>query len=218
MKHLPISKLRVWKCGHPTSFRTRSLSSDGSAAVARAAERGLIYVQDEASQLVSILLDPRPGERVLDLCAAPGSKSSHIAALTHDQAWIVACDIHPHRLRRSPLSASGLGADSIDAVALDASRSCLSQNSPQVRSSPGRCPVLRHRHAAAEPGDQVAAAPDDITRLAELQFNLLRMVPSFETAGDWSTRRAQSSAKKMRKWFSLPRRRPFLPRDRTRGR
>src|SRR5437588_755448 len=50
-----------------------------SKIVNQSARSGLIYIQDEASQLVSILLAPEPGDRVLDLCAAPGSKSTHIA-------------------------------------------------------------------------------------------------------------------------------------------
>src|SRR5215510_11563433 len=70
------------------------LESGSAANVNEAAREGLIYVQDEASQLVSILLDPRPGHRLLDLCAAPGSKSSHIAALADDKAQIIACDLH----------------------------------------------------------------------------------------------------------------------------
>ena len=57
------------------------VESGTASTLAQAAERGIIYIQDEASQLVSLLLDPESGERVLDLCAAPGSKSSHIATL-----------------------------------------------------------------------------------------------------------------------------------------
>jgi 16S rRNA (cytosine967-C5)-methyltransferase len=63
------------------------------------ARAGKIYLQDEASQLVAYVLDARAGERVLDVCAAPGSKTTHIATKTRDLSLIVAGDLHGHRLR-----------------------------------------------------------------------------------------------------------------------
>lgn len=91
-------------------------------SVIQAAEEGLIYIQDQASQMVSILLEPLAGQRILDLCAAPGSKTSHIVALTDDKAWIVACDRRPQRLQSLRTSCSRLGIGSVDALALDATQ------------------------------------------------------------------------------------------------
>jgi 16S rRNA (cytosine967-C5)-methyltransferase len=54
--------------------------------------QGLFAVQDEASQLVTYLLDPKPGERVLDACAAPGGKTSHIAQLIGETGLIIAVE------------------------------------------------------------------------------------------------------------------------------
>ena len=71
----------------------------GATAIVRAlVDRGLIYMQDEASQLLAHALDAQPGDRVLDVTAAPGSKASHIAALT-PQANVIAGDIHLHRAK-----------------------------------------------------------------------------------------------------------------------
>ena len=69
-----------------------------TAAVRALIERGLIYIQDEASQLLAHALDAQPGDRVLDVTAAPGSKASHIAALA-PQAILIAGDIHLHRAK-----------------------------------------------------------------------------------------------------------------------
>ncbi|MBA3442642.1 MAG: 16S rRNA (cytosine(967)-C(5))-methyltransferase RsmB [Pyrinomonadaceae bacterium] len=80
----------------PGAWRMISGSSQSLRQLAR---EGLIYPQDEASQLVAHAVGARPGERVLDLCAAPGSKTTHIAMLAQDQALMVAGDIHKHRLR-----------------------------------------------------------------------------------------------------------------------
>src|SRR5439155_19251596 len=79
---------------------------------------GLIYLQDEASQLVAHLLGARPGDRVLDVCAAPGSKTTHLAALA-PQALIIAGDLHEHRLRTLRELAKWQGTDNITPVACD---------------------------------------------------------------------------------------------------
>jgi 16S rRNA (cytosine967-C5)-methyltransferase len=57
------------------------------------------YIQDEASQLISHLLTPVPGETVLDACAAPGGKTAHIAQLMENSGLIVAMDKHTSRLK-----------------------------------------------------------------------------------------------------------------------
>ena len=81
---------------------------------------GQVYLQDEASQLVAGSLEVRPGQRVLDLCAAPGSKTTQIADLSRDSAVVVAADVHKHRLNTVVLSAQLHGLKSIHCVELDA--------------------------------------------------------------------------------------------------
>jgi 16S rRNA (cytosine967-C5)-methyltransferase len=88
-------------------------------AVRELAHDGLIYLQDEASQLVAHLLGVQPGDRVLDVCAAPGSKTTHLAALA-PQALIIAGDLHAHRLRTLNELTSRQGANNITPVACDA--------------------------------------------------------------------------------------------------
>ena len=69
----------------------------GGTAILRALiDRGAIYMQDEASQLLAYALDAQPGNRVLDVTAAPGSKATHIATLA-PEAMVIAGDIHSHR-------------------------------------------------------------------------------------------------------------------------
>jgi 16S rRNA (cytosine967-C5)-methyltransferase len=71
---------------------------------------GSFFVQDEASQLVALTLDARPGERILDLCASPGGKSVAFAAAMNDMGMIVASDIRARRMRllRVTVAASGV--------------------------------------------------------------------------------------------------------------
>jgi 16S rRNA (cytosine967-C5)-methyltransferase len=60
---------------------------------------GWFYVEDEAAQLIPLLLDPQPGERILDACAAPGGKATHLAALMKNQGELIAVDRNESRLR-----------------------------------------------------------------------------------------------------------------------
>jgi 16S rRNA (cytosine967-C5)-methyltransferase len=60
---------------------------------------GLFFVQDEASQLVALAANAQPGDRVLDLCASPGGKTTAMAATMGDRGVIVATDIRPRRMR-----------------------------------------------------------------------------------------------------------------------
>ncbi|MGH7127327.1 MAG: RsmB/NOP family class I SAM-dependent RNA methyltransferase, partial [Planctomycetaceae bacterium] len=80
---------------------------------------GLFSVQDESAMAAAALLDPRPGERVLDLCAAPGVKTTHFAERMQDRGEIVATDVSPQRLRRVRENAERLGLGSIRPLALD---------------------------------------------------------------------------------------------------
>ena len=59
---------------------------------------GLYYIQEPAAQAVVEILDPQPGERILDLAAAPGGKSTHIAGKMGNRGMLIANEIHPKRV------------------------------------------------------------------------------------------------------------------------
>lgn len=81
---------------------------------------GLFLVQGLASQMIAPLLKPEPGQRILDACAAPGGKTSHIAALTNDKAEITALDSNAKRLRETAENLQRLGVRSVKLVQGDA--------------------------------------------------------------------------------------------------
>lgn len=85
-------------------------------------QRGDFYVQDEAAQLVGFAVAPKPGERILDACAAPGGKSTHLAELMSDRGEVVAADAGTKRLERIVENARRLGLTSIRPVAADVTR------------------------------------------------------------------------------------------------
>lgn len=77
------------------------------------------YVQDESSMLVAGLVAPQPGMRVLDLCSAPGGKTTHLAQLMQNLGSITACDVHEHKLELIKENAARLGIDIINPVLND---------------------------------------------------------------------------------------------------
>ncbi|MGH9880374.1 MAG: 16S rRNA (cytosine(967)-C(5))-methyltransferase RsmB, partial [Pyrinomonadaceae bacterium] len=83
------------------------------------ARAGKVYLQDEGSQLVAEVLGGEARERVLDLCAAPGSKTSQIADLADNRATVVATDWHESRLRTVVQTANLHGLSSIRPLLVD---------------------------------------------------------------------------------------------------
>ncbi len=85
-------------------------------------KEGKVSVQDEASQKVAEFLNVKPHMRVLDMCAAPGSKTTHLAMLMENTGSIHAYDIHEHKIALIKKNAERLGCTNIQAKAYDATR------------------------------------------------------------------------------------------------
>ncbi|MEO0141780.1 MAG: 16S rRNA (cytosine(967)-C(5))-methyltransferase RsmB [candidate division WOR-3 bacterium] len=84
--------------------------------------QGFISIQDEAQGLVCRLVDPKPGEKIVDLCAAPGNKTTYLAELMKNQGLIVAVDVSHQRLRLVAENAIRLGIKIINYVLADGRR------------------------------------------------------------------------------------------------
>lgn len=74
---------------------------------------GMFSVQDRGAYNASIVLEPKKGEVIIDMCSAPGGKATHIAELTEDGAKVIACDIYEHKLNLINKAAERLGLSSI---------------------------------------------------------------------------------------------------------
>ncbi len=114
----------------------------------QAVQEGRVFIQDEASQLVAALVGH--GSRLLDCCAAPGGKTAAMAA-RNPTAEIIAAELHAHRaeLLRKRVPRENVQVIQADALNLPTAR--------KLRSRSRRCALLRHWHARAQSGDQVAA-------------------------------------------------------------
>jgi 16S rRNA (cytosine967-C5)-methyltransferase len=94
----------------------------GSPTRTPAFQHGDISIQDEASQVIPLLLDVHSGDRVLDLCAAPGGKTPTLARNAGKNGLIVAADRHAHRLRAMREQFKRLALPGIRLIELDAAR------------------------------------------------------------------------------------------------
>jgi len=145
---------------------------DGNQLAQAFAKEGFIFFQDEASQLVAHLLNVKGGLRVLDVCAAPGGKSTLTAALAPD-AVLVAGDLHEHRVRTVRQIAAQQAAENIHMLVHDATRDLPFADSAFDRvlvdapcSGTG---TLRHN-----PEIRWRLKPSDISELATKQRAILR--------------------------------------------
>ena len=87
-------------CAEPSAENPEAVHASGSGiAGSRLFREGYFSIQSLSSMIAVRALGPKPGSRVLDMCAAPGGKTGYMAELMKNSGSITACDIHPHRLR-----------------------------------------------------------------------------------------------------------------------
>ncbi len=162
--------------GTPTAYSPEGIGIKGlKGPVSRLKcfQEGLFQVQGEAAQIASHLLQPRPGEVILDLCAGLGGKSTHMAQLTGCQARIVALDMNHPRLLRLSENLGRLRMGAIEPVVSDAGSglSNLFRHRFDKILIDGPCSGLGiiSRH----PDGKWVREESDIKRLAKLQKSIL---------------------------------------------
>ncbi|XP_027632039.1 putative methyltransferase NSUN6 isoform X3 [Tupaia chinensis] len=100
---------------------------------------GYLFLQNLPSAVVTHVLNPQPGEKILDLCAAPGGKTTHIAALMHDQGEVIALDKIPNKVEKIKKNASLLKLHSIRAFCFDGTKALKLD---MVEDTKGKPPFL----------------------------------------------------------------------------
>lgn len=138
---------------------------------------GWWVVQDGSAQLVTYLLEPQPGEVIIDACAAPGGKTTHIADFMHDQGLVWACDKTPSRLRKLEQNRDRLQLQSIRIQTGDSRAFTHFQNRADRVLLDAPCSGLGtlHRHADA----RWRQTPDRVVELAQLQTELLNQAATW---------------------------------------
>ncbi len=140
-------------------------------------ELGWWSVQDSSAQLVSYLLDPQPGEVIIDACAAPGGKTTHIAELMADNGTIWACDRAAKRLKKVSENAQRLQLNSIKTCSGDSRDFTQFSHIADRVLVDAPCSGLGtlHRH----PDIRWRKTPDKIPELSQLQREILQQAATW---------------------------------------
>src|SRR5215475_1384720 len=158
-----------------------------SALPTAALNSGHCNIQDPSTAIACQLLDPKPGEKILDACAAPGGKTTYLAELMRNQGVIVACDRDGERLEILKGNVSRLGATIVRAVGHDWGRNDLPKEILSIApfdrillDAPcTNTGVMRRRVDV-----RWRLRPEDFSRMQRLQLAILRgLVPLLKPAG-----------------------------------
>ncbi len=149
-------------------------------------KEGKWCVQDRSSQRASLLLAPRPGERVLDACSAPGGKTTHLAELMNDKGELWAVDRSVDRLRLVSTNAQRLGLKCINILKADSTS--LLDKKPNWRGYFDRilvdAPCSGLGTLARNPDARWRINPKLIDEIVDLQKDLLgSLLPLLRTGG-----------------------------------
>ena len=119
---LTLLKEQGWDVSQDSNYKDIIYinSHRGSLEKSDAVIKGYITFMDKASMLVARLVNPQPGERVLDCCAAPGGKSMYMAALMDNTGSLMSCDIHEHKITLMESNAQRLGISIVQTKVQDA--------------------------------------------------------------------------------------------------
>ncbi|MBD2356734.1 16S rRNA (cytosine(967)-C(5))-methyltransferase [Tolypothrix sp. FACHB-123] len=159
----------------------RLISNSGAIQNLPGFREGWWVVQDSSAQLVSHLLDPQPGEVIIDACAAPGGKTTHIAELMGDKGKVWACDRTASRLRKLQDNARRLNLQSIEIFTGDSREFLQFTNTADRVLLDAPCSGLGtvHRHADA----RWRQTPETVQQLSQLQKELLSRTATFVKSG-----------------------------------
>ncbi len=131
---------------------------------------GAFTPQSRASMRVARALDPQPGERVLDLCAAPGGKTTHLAALMRGEGEVVAVERHPGRARALQTTVERMRAATVRVEVADATRAREDGPFDRVLVDP---PCSGLGTLQGHPDVRWRATPESIEELAGQQRSIL---------------------------------------------
>jgi 16S rRNA (cytosine967-C5)-methyltransferase len=137
---------------------------------------GIYQIQDEAAQLIAYLVNPKPGEKILDVCAAPGSKTTHLAQLMGNRGTIHALDINGQRLRLLRESCRRMGIRNVTVLKRDVTRALSCFEGQKFDAILVDAPCTGWGTIRRNPDIKWQTGFQDISRLALLQQKILDSV------------------------------------------
>jgi 16S rRNA (cytosine967-C5)-methyltransferase len=146
-------------------------------------KEGFYIIQDEASQLVTSILDPKPGERILDACAAPGGKTTHIAQRMRDKGEIYAMDLSEEKLDRIEEMCRRLGIKIVKTIKGDATCSLPVPKGMVFDRILADVPCSGFGTLRKNPDLKWRRKEEDIRRLGILQLSILENLAPYVKEG-----------------------------------
>jgi 16S rRNA (cytosine(967)-C(5))-methyltransferase len=164
----------------PFGIRLGTVGSNGNASDWKFLKEGTAVVQDEASQLAALLMQPKPGELLLDFCAAPGGKTTLMASQMKNKGLVVAVDRTMPKLRRITQMAQRLGQTNVwteeTPPAEKAWPSSGKLSGPPFDGILVDAPCSGLGTLARRPDVKWLKGKNDMERLAEIQLGILKRV------------------------------------------
>ena len=144
---------------------------------------GLFAIQDEASQLITLILDPKPGEKVLDACAAPGGKTTHIAQKMENLGEIDAVDLRQEKLKQIEEGCKRLGIKIVRTKIGNAVKTLPVSGEIKFDRVLADVPCSGFGTLRRNPDLKWRKGKEDIERLSELQFSIFKNLSGYVREG-----------------------------------
>ena len=136
-------------------------------------QEGMYFIQDESSQMIAFLLEPQPGERILDVCAAPGGKTTHLAQLMQNRGEIFALDLLGSKIKLIRENCHRLGITSVQVLEGDATQPLPIPEGIHFHRVLVDAPCTGLGILHRNPEAKWRRRPEDIPRLAKVQAAIL---------------------------------------------
>ncbi len=148
-------------------------------------QNGWLTIQDESSMLVAQALQIEPGQKVLDACAAPGGKTTHIAALLNNEGSVTALDIHEHKLKLVRENAERLRvADTVVTKEMDARKVAETFDAESFDRILVDAPCSGLGLMRRKPDIKYQKQPQDFVQLPKIQLEILKScAPALKSGG-----------------------------------
>ncbi|HZK01155.1 MAG TPA: 16S rRNA (cytosine(967)-C(5))-methyltransferase RsmB [Tissierellaceae bacterium] len=143
---------------------------------------GLFTIQDESSMLVAQIMNPQKGSNVLDVCSAPGGKSTHMAQIMDNKGLIISRDIYEHKIHLIDENVRRLGIDIIKTETMDAlekDENLIGKMDYILLDAPCSGLGLVRR----KPEIKWNRSEDDIATLSKLQYDIIMNVKDYLRVG-----------------------------------